>query len=389
MKFFLSVLLASAFLLVTTHSVQAQNSCADQEPVNTQFRFGDSNGDWVDGTFLSSQNLYTGTQIDVNCFSKNGYAQLSGGVVDVTYPDGNTKRVSNRPQIDDFTVSQSGTYSFRCSSTTINNCSNTDSVTVRRLASPSPSIRPTPTPSPAPADPSPTPKTTPHKSACEELDVVGGNNSLVPAKVTLRARGSDNKGNIQRYKFYFGDGEQEETDNVEIQHTYESSGTFIARVDVKDSQGNWKTDNSCEATVKVKASSVESHKAGCSDIFIHADNNAKAPSNVEFKVTGYDNKGGIQKYKLDFGNDVVKESDGQNFEQRYEKAGTYTVRAYIKDSEGNWRGGEDSCKRNVYINTKPLSKQPETGTPTSLTLLGITSGVAGVGLRLAKKKFLD
>jgi len=207
----------------------------------------------------------------------------------------------------------------------------------------------------------------------------------VPAKITLRASGSDNKGSIQKYKFYFGDGKQEETDNAEIQHTYESSGTFLARVDVKDSQGNWKTDNSCEASVYVKASNIESHRADCSDIFISADNGGKAPSNVKFKVTGYDNKGNIQQYRLDGGNGNVQENSNNEFEKRYETAGTYTIRGYIKDSQGNWQGGDSGCQRTLYINTKPLTSQPSTGTPTIFTILGLSSSFTGASLAIAKK----
>jgi hypothetical protein len=215
--------------------------------------------------------------------------------------------------------------------------------------------------------------------------VTGGNNSLVPAKVTLRASGSDNQGSIQRYKFYFGDGKQEETDNPEIQHSYESSGTFIARVDVKDAQGNWKTTSSCETSVYVKASNIESHRSDCSDIFITADNGGRAPSNVKFKMTGYDNKGSLQQYRIDYGIGNTQDSSNNEFERRYETAGTYTIRGYIKDSQGNWQGGDSGCQRTLYISTKPLTTQPSTGTPTILSMIGLGSGLTGFSLAIAKK----
>ncbi len=247
---------------------------------------------------------------------------------------------------------------------------------------PIPSEKPAPTPSPKP-NPSPLP---PHESRCENLEVAGGDNSLVPAKITLRARGSDNRGSIQKYRFYFGDGKIEEADGPEIQHTYEVSGRFIARVDIKDSQGNWKTSPACETTVRVQASPVESHKSGCSDLNINASNNGQAPSIVTIKVNGYDNKGDLQGYRLDFGNGSVQDSANNSFERTYNQAGTYTVRGYIKNSQGQWVGGEDACRRQVYVTTQPLTQQPQTGTPTVLSLLGLSSGIGGIGLHYLKKK---
>lgn len=242
---------------------------------------------------------------------------------------------------------------------------------------PTPTLSTTPAPSPSPLDP--------HESRCEELDVVSGNNSLVPAKVTLRARGYDNRGGIQRYKFYFGDGTQQESNNPEIQHTYESSGTFLARVDIKDSQGFWETSLGCETRVWVEASPVESHKSGCSDIKITASNSSKAPAEVEMRISGYDNKGEIQEYRI--------ESDGTRLDRinntithTFPTAGTYIVRGYIKDSQGNWVGGEDGCRRTVYINTETLTVQPATGTPTLFSIFGVTSGLGGAGLFFLKKK---
>lgn len=253
---------------------------------------------------------------------------------------------------------------------------------------PSPSPRPSPTPSPTPSPsptPTPTPSPIPQRSSCDSLKVTGGNNSLVPAKVTFRASGSDNKGSIQRYKFYFGDGKQEETDNPEIQHSYDSSGSFLARVDVKDSQSNWKTSSSCETSVYVKASNIESHRSDCSDVFITANNGGAAPSTVKFEVTGYDNKGSIQQYRLDYGSGSNQDSSSNQFEKRYDTAGTFTIRAYIKDSEGNWQGGDGGCQRTLYISTKPLTTQPSTGTPTLLTILGLGSGLTGFSLLIARK----
>ncbi len=226
------------------------------------------------------------------------------------------------------------------------------------------------------------------QSNCNGLMVSGGNNGLVPANVTLRASASDNAGAIQNYRFYFGDGQQQQTNQAEVTHQYTVSGNFIPRVDIQDSQGNWKTSSACETNVTVQAAPIESHKSGCSNLYVTADNNGRVPSTVKFEVTGFDNKGDIQNYRLDFGNGVVKDSNGRTFEQVYNRAGTYEARAYIQDTQGNWITDDTNCRRTFTIGTtRLLTTQPSTGTPTALPVAGAVSGVIGIGLQILKKRY--
>lgn len=251
-------------------------------------------------------------------------------------------------------------------------------------------ICPTPTPSPIPSPtPSPKPSPTPaHKSSCDALEVTGGNNQNVPTKVTLLAKASDNKGNIQKYQFYFGDGEKVETPDREVTHEYDASGRFMATVYVQDSTGKWITSNRCEARVTVKPSSVESHKADCSDLFLTVDNSGRAPATVSARVTGYDNKGDIKQYKVDFGQGAEQKSDDNTLDHRYDTAGTYTVRAYIKDSKDTWHGGDEACKKTITISGAAMTQQPKTGTATWFTLSGVAASVSGVGTWIIRKRSL-
>jgi hypothetical protein len=392
-KIALITTLVVTFLSLAT-PVQAL-TCNEIKPINTQFRLAGQQA-WISGSELAQLNPQPGQAIDINCFADTGKMLLPDAEIKVKLPDGSSQDVGLNGEARGYVLPQIGRYSVRCNSTTLNWCSNTDAFTTKSVSSPSPkpsviptpsaSLFPVPTPSPKPSL-KPTPLPT-HRSSCQDLTVASGNNSLVPAKVILRAKGSDNLGQIQAYKFYFGDGKQAETTNPEIEHTYEASGNFAARVDIKDSRGNWQTSSACEETVRVKAASVESHKSNCSDVFIRTDNSGKAPTNVTFKVTGFDNKGDIKKYKLDFGNGTVKESDGQTFEQRYETTGTYDIKAYILDSQNNWRGGEESCHETLTISsTKPLTQQPATGVPTVMSVIGLASGATSVvAAKLARRR---
>ena len=245
---------------------------------------------------------------------------------------------------------------------------------------PGPSSTPTPTTTPKPTTPA-------HYSSCDSLRVVSGGGALVPAKFTFEARASDSEGEIQLYRYYFGDGNSLETTSDNVEHTYEVSGIFYQRVYVKDSKGNWKTSQTCTSTVKVESAPIETHKSDCSDLFILSGQHNQAPTNASFQVTGYDNKGPIQRYRLVFGDGQMEQSTNY-FSKFFSTAGSYEVRAYIQDSQGNWKGGEGSCRKTLYVNTKPIVTQPKTGTPLLVTLGSIGSGVLGLGLRTIKKRWL-
>lgn len=259
---------------------------------------------------------------------------------------------------------------------------------------PLPSLTPTKTPTQIPtktptSSPSKTPTPTPtviiEPTTCDSLTIVRGNNAFAPETVTLSARASDPHGAIQRYRFFFGDSKQEESTNNEISHRYESGGSFSARVEALDSRGAWITSNTCQTTVTLKSLPIEGHKAECAGIFIREGNYTQAPTRATFEVIGFDNKGSIQQYKVDFGQGLVRESGSNSFQQVYDTPGTYTIRGYIKDSQGNWTGNTDICTKQLYINTKPLTTQPSTGTPTSVTIFAIGSGVLGLLLFLTRK----
>lgn len=220
--------------------------------------------------------------------------------------------------------------------------------------------------------------------SCDELLLVSGNNSSVPATVKMKVKISPNSATLNKYRFYFGDGNIEESDTNEIEHRYEVSGTFSVKVEIKDKNGNWKSSSNCEKTVSIKSSTLESHKSECSNLYIVEGNNMQAPVTVKTVITGYDNKGVIQGYKVDFDN-AVSEQLGNTFEHKFETAGTYTLRSYIKDSQGHWVGGENACKQTLYIQTKPLITQPATGASTLFSITALVSGATSLFWLMTKK----
>lgn len=212
-----------------------------------------------------------------------------------------------------------------------------------------------------------------HKSSCDELKIVSGNNTKVPAKITFEAKASDNLGAIKMYRFIFGDGAKLETTHNKIDHTYESSGRFEAVVEVKDSKDNWIESDRCDVVAKVNPVSIESHRSSCSYLRVVSGQNSQAPALVKFKVAGYDNKGDIKAYRIDYGDGNKVEASGGQFEYNYSQPGTYKVKAEVKDSKDQWKS-DAGCDQTVYVSTKPIDRQPSTGTPTWLSVIGLGGG---------------
>jgi len=373
----------------TTPQVADKNTCDTQQPVAIQFR--KSGGSWQSGPSVTAAGITVGEELEVNCFAQNGTKLLPGGTIQVTAPQGKPVTVSSSSELKNYRSFAAGTHSFSCISNSIASCGANDKITIQaakvenKAVTVNP-VKPISGKAIALSSSAPVAKAVPaHESACTGLAIVNGNNSLVPATVKLRASGTDNRGSLQKYRFTFGDGSVVEADKPELDHRYEVSGTFSVRAEIKDSQGNWKGSDACATTVTVKPAAVESHKSACSDLEVTIDNNGQAPATAKFKVSGYDNKGSIQKYKISLGNGTTRESDTQTFEEKYLEAGTFVAQAAIRDSQGNWK--EDStCRKTVYVSTQPLTQQPATGTPTIFTLAGLISGSAGIGIQYWKRR---
>lgn len=209
--------------------------------------------------------------------------------------------------------------------------------------------------------------------SCDDLRVVSGNNRFVPSTVTFHARATDPDGPIQGFRFYFGDGSQQDSINPDITHTFSVSGMYTARVDIKDANGVWSSSPSCQIIFSLLESPLESQKSGCSNVFIEGPDTVPAGTNVKFLVTGYDNKSGIKEFKIDYGNSQMGQNNIGNFNLTFSSPGTFTVKGSVQDSKNNWVTA-DSCRNTLYVTGAPITVQPATGTPTVVTAAGLLAG---------------
>jgi len=220
-------------------------------------------------------------------------------------------------------------------------------------------------------------------SSCDELRVVSGNNKFVPSAVAFHARATDPSGTIQSYRWFFGDGSQEDSAAPDITHNFTVSGSFTAKLFIKDAAGVWKSSSSCQTIFSLLNNPLESHKSGCSNVFVLGDNTVPAGTTVNFLVTGYENKSGIKEYSLDLGSGQVLKNSAGTFSQKFDAPGTYTARGSVRDSKNNWVSS-DSCWTSLYVTGSPIIVQPATGTPTWITVTGILSGIAVFYLLIRK-----
>ena len=212
-----------------------------------------------------------------------------------------------------------------------------------------------------------------------------------PLAVSFTGSGEDSDGNIQQYEFNFGDssgGQQQvvRTSNNQISHTYNNAGTYTATLQVQDSRGNWVDGGNCSRTITV-SEQQSNPTSRCLDL-VASSTDGTAPFSITFTGTGEDTDGSIQEYEFNFGDT----SNGQNQLTRttsnqashtYNNAGTFIASLLVKDSRGNWVGGNgDDCKVQLTSHNQPTvlaaetpKTLPKTGAEAALVIP--TLGAAG------------
>ncbi len=123
---------------------------------------------------------------------------------------------------------------------------------------------PTPTPTPAPtASPTPAPTATPNAQAptCQSLTLSGAATGTAPYSLTFTATGTSSASTISKVTFNFGDSAVQDVPqsggpssvSVQVSHTYNSGGTFVASSSLTDALGNVSSTTTCTQTITVTA----------------------------------------------------------------------------------------------------------------------------------------
>jgi PKD repeat protein len=143
-----------------------------------------------------------------------------------------------------------------------------------------------------------------------------------PVTVTLTATASDPDGQIVSYSWNFGDGTT--ASQSSISHTYQSAGSYTARVTVTDDKGA-----TASASVVISVSAPANRPPTVS--LAATPTSGAAPLSVRFTSTASDPDGQVVSYRWEFGDSQT--SSEVNPSHTYQ-AGSFTARLTVTDNLG-------------------------------------------------------
>lgn len=153
----------------------------------------------------------------------------------------------------------------------------------------------------------------------------------------------DPDGNIDFYRWNFGDGSSEILD-IQPEHSYSDAGTYTITLTVVDNDGRSNT----KTTTAIISNSTNVLPVAA----FTAPNSTKINKLINFNAYGsYDTDGSITNYTWNFGDGNV--GYGINTAHAYSKAGTYLVMLTITDDSGD----EDTTSAIITVDL-PSEKTP-------------------------------
>ncbi len=155
------------------------------------------------------------------------------------------------------------------------------------------------------------------------------------------AESEDPDGNILSYEWDFGDGNT--ATGREVSHLYEKSGTYVARLTIRDDSGLENQNSISERTIVINEPPVA--EAG-------PDQHVTASEVIFDASQSYDLDGEIISYEWDFGDG--QRGTGQMVAHTYRAPGVYDVGLYIVDSSGTIRN-DASDTMTVIVNALPVA----------------------------------
>jgi uncharacterized repeat protein (TIGR01451 family) len=196
-------------------------------------------------------------------------------------------------------------------------------------------------PPPAPAEPN-----------CVALRLISG--SSTDKKRSFEAEVKSDGATVEQYVFNFGDGESatvvSNKSKVSTEHTYQSAGEYKAKVLVKTSAGDVGNRGTCVKKVTVDEE-TSNPVVSCDFLNLLSRDGDK----FKFQASGSAEDTSIASFVFEFGDGNTSEvaNDGSNkatAEYTYTTQGSFVVKAYAIDADGN-RVGSKSCCVDIEIET--------------------------------------
>ncbi len=156
----------------------------------------------------------------------------------------------------------------------------------------------------------------------------------------------DNDGTIEKYFWYFGDGNIDSTSGVKVNYNYNNPGNYQSGLEVEDNQ--WKRSEKALENIAVGKAPNKTPIAS----FTATPKSGYFPLIVNFNgSSSYDEDGNISKWYWDFDNNgIVDDSSGSNVSHTYQTKGNYQAGLEVKDNEGK---KSDKKLENILVMEKP------------------------------------
>ena len=145
-----------------------------------------------------------------------------------------------------------------------------------------------------------------------------------PVTVTLTATASDPDGQVMSYSWNFGDGGT--SSQASVSHTYQSAGSYTARVTVTDDKGA-----TASASVLITVTTATPANRPPTVSITATPASGAAPLNVTFASVASDPDGQVISYRWEFGDGQT--STTANTSHTY-PAGSFTARLTVTDNQG-------------------------------------------------------
>ncbi len=199
-----------------------------------------------------------------------------------------------------------------------------------------------------------------------ELDAVFGFSPTEPATgETVTFDAGDSTGGVIEYRWAFGDGTEETTQEPTVSHTYELADGYTVTLEIEDSDGDVDLTS---ATLTVTDGSVDL------DASFTADPTDPAVGEAVTFDAG-DSTGEVVEYRWAFGDGIEETTQEPTVSHTYESAGQFTVTLEIEGPDGETSSA--TAEQSVAESTPPEPTAAVAAQPSTLETGGEVTFDAG------------
>ena len=214
--------------------------------------------------------------------------------------------------------------------------------------------------------------------SCVNLSANPSQGTATPFTTTLNATASVSNTTIKEYQFDFGDGGKQTVQSSaltqSLQHTYNSTGNFTAKVKVVSNDSDaTSTKDTCETTISVNTT-PPTKTFSCVNLIANPSQGTATPFTTTLNATASVSNTTIKEYQFDFGDGgkqtVQSSALTQSLQHTYNSTGNFTAKVKVVSNDSDATSTKDTCEITISVNTTPPpSEDISSKVVSNLTLL--------------------